>query len=92
MGATHTNFDAAKDRTRDVRAGRHQMDGEQYRRELRAALYDLQQKLGQCHKARCVLPVAVTADPAPSIEYRIRRKLVQRLRGFYTVFTLCGLA
>ena len=77
---------------RDVRAGRHQMSGEQYRRELRAALYDLQQKLGQCHKARYVLPVAVTADdPAPSTECRIRRKLFQRLRSLYTVFTFCGL-
>jgi hypothetical protein len=68
------------------------MDGEQYRRELRAALYALQQKLGQCHEVRRNVPVAVTAGPAPSTERGARGKLFQRLRGFYTVFTFCGLA
>jgi len=83
----NTDLYATKDRPRGVRAGRRHMGGEQCRREMRAALYDLQQRLGQCHNVRRGVRVVVTAGPAPSTERRIRRKLFQKLRSFYTVFT-----
>ena len=83
----NTNFYATKDRTRSVRTGRRHMGGEQYRREMRAALHELQQRLGQCHNGPGVVRVAVTASPTPSTEYRIRRKLFQKLPSFYTFFT-----
>lgn len=40
-----TSFDAIKNRTYDGRASRAQMDGEQQRRDRRAALHELQQRL-----------------------------------------------
>ena len=87
----NTNFYATKDRPRGVRVDRHHMGGEQHRREMRAALHDLQQRLGQCHNGPGGVRVVGTAGPAPSTECRIRRKLFQKLRSFYTVFTSCGL-
>jgi hypothetical protein len=88
----NTNFYATKDRPRGVHTGRRHMGGEQYRREMRAALHDLQQRLRQCHNGLSGVRVVVTASPAPSsTEYRIRRKLFQKLRSFYTVFTSCAL-
>jgi hypothetical protein len=87
----NTNNYATKDRPRDVRAGRHHMGGEQHRREMRAALHELQQRLGQCHNGPSIVRVAVTACPAPSTEYRIRRKLFQKRTSFYTLFTFFGL-
>lgn len=85
------SFDATKNRTYDVRASRAQMDGEQHRRDLRAALHELQQRLGQCHPVSRDVPVVVTAGAAPSIAGRIRRKFPRRLRSLYTVFTFCSL-
>ncbi len=87
----NTNFYATKDRPRGVHTGRCHMDGEQYRREMRAALHDLQQRLGQCHNGLSGVRVVVTAGPAPSTERQMRRKLFQKLRSFYTVFTSCVL-
>lgn len=87
----NTNNYATKDRPRDVRAGRHHMGGEQHRREMRAALHVLQQRLGQCHNGPGGVRVAVTACPAPSTEYRIRMKLFQKRTSFYTLFTFFGL-
>jgi hypothetical protein len=87
----NTNFYATKNRPREVRAGRHHMGREQHRREMRAALHDLQQRLGQCRNGSSGVQVVGTAGPAPSIECRIRRNMFQKLRSFYTVFTFCGL-
>jgi hypothetical protein len=87
----NTNFYATKDRPRGVSAGRHDMGGEQYRREMRAALHVMQQRLGQCHNGPSCVRVLVTPSPAPSAECRIRRKLFQKLRSFYTFFTSRGL-
>ena len=87
----NTNLYATNDRPRGVRAGRRHMDGERYRREMRAALHELQQRLGQCHNGPSRVRVVVTAGPTPSTEYRIRGNLFQKLRGFYTVFTSCAL-
>jgi hypothetical protein len=87
----NTNFHATKDRTRGVSVDRHHMGGEQYRREMREALHELQQRLGQCHNGPGGVRVLVIPSPAPSIECRIRRKLFQKLRSFYTFFTSCGL-
>jgi hypothetical protein len=87
----NTNFYATKNRPRDVRAERHHVGGEQHRREMRAALHVLQQRLGQCHNAPGGVRVLVTPGPAPSAEYRIRKKLFQKLRGFYAIFTCCAL-
>jgi hypothetical protein len=86
-----TNVSATKDRLRGVRAGRYHSGGGQCRRDMRAALHELQQRLEQCHNRPSLMRVVVTADPAPSIAGRIRRTLFQRLRSFYTVFTSCGL-
>jgi hypothetical protein len=84
----NTNFYATKDRPRCVRTDRRHMGGEQYRGEMRTALHDLQQRLGQCQNGLSGVRIVVTAGPAPSsTEYRIRRKLFQKLRSFYTVFT-----
>lgn len=85
------NVYAAKDRPHGVSADRRHMGGEQYRREMRAALDDLQQRLGQCHNNPSGVRVVVTAGPAPSTECRMRGKLIQKLRSFYTVFTSCAL-
>ena len=87
----NTNIYATKDRPRGVRAGRHHRGGGQYRRDMRAALHDLQQRLEQCHNGPSIMRVAGTAGPAPSTDCRIRRKLFQKLRSFYTIFTSCGL-
>lgn len=87
----NTKFYATKDRPRDVRAGRHHMGGEQHRREMRAALYDLQQRLGQCRNGFGNVQVVGTAGLTPSAECQIRRTMFQKLRGFYTFFTSCGL-
>jgi hypothetical protein len=87
----NTKFYATKDRPRDVRADRHHMRGERHRREMCAALHDLQQKLGQCRNGPGDVQVVGTAGPAPSIECRIRRNMFQKLRSFYTFFTFCGL-
>jgi hypothetical protein len=87
----NTNFYATNDRPRGTRAGRRHMGGEQYRREMRAALYDLQQRLGQCHNGPSLVQVVVKADPAESKENRMREKLFPSLRGIYTLFTSCGL-
>lgn len=87
----NTNFYATKNRPRDVRAERHHMGGEQHRRDMRAALHDLQQRLGQCHNGPSGVQVVGTTGPAQSAECRIRRKLFQKLHSFYTVFTSCGL-
>jgi hypothetical protein len=85
------NFQATKDRPGRVSAGRHHMGGEQYRREMRAALRDLQQRLGQCHNGASGMRAVVTVGPAPSIGGRIRRNMFQKIRGFYTIFTSCAL-
>jgi hypothetical protein len=87
----NTNFYATKDRPRGVSTGRCHMGGEQYRREMRAALHELRQRLGKSHKGASGARVVVTAGPAPSTECRMREKLFPRLRGFYTVFTSCAL-
>lgn len=86
-----TNLHATKDRPGRVRADRHHMSGEEYRREMRAALHDLQQRLGQCHNGPSGVHVVVTPDPAPSREGRIKRSMFQKLHGFYTIFTFCAL-
>jgi hypothetical protein len=87
----NTNFYATKDQSCRVRAGRHHMGGERYRREMRAALHELRQRLGEDHKGASGARVVVTAGPAPSTECRMREKLFPRLRSFYTVFTSCVL-
>jgi hypothetical protein len=86
-----TNFYATKDRPGRVRAGCRHMSGEEYRREMRAALHDLPQRLGQRHNDPSGVRVAVTADPAPSREGRIKKSMFQKLQGFYTIFTFCAL-
>jgi hypothetical protein len=87
----NTKFYATKDRPRDVRAGRYHMGGEQQRREMRAALHDLQQRLGQCRNGLGNAQVVGTAGLTPSAECQIRRNMFQKLRCFYTFFTSCGL-
>ena len=87
----NTNVYATKDRPRGVNAGRRHMGGEQYRREMRAALHNLQQRLGQCRNVHSAVRVVVTAGPALSIPGRVRRNMLQKLRSFYTVFTSCAL-
>ena len=83
----HTNFYTTKDRPRDIRAGQRQRDGEQYRRDMRAALQELRQRLEEGHNGASRVKVVVT----PSAACRIRGPLLQRLRSFYTVFISCGL-
>lgn len=63
----NTNFYATNDRPCGVHTGRCHMGGEQYRREMRAVLHDLQQRLGQCHSGLSGVRVVVTASPAPSL-------------------------
>jgi hypothetical protein len=63
---------------------------EQHRRGMRAALHDLQQRLGQCRNGSSGLQVVGVAGPAPSAECQIRRNMFQKLRSFYTVFTFCA--
>jgi hypothetical protein len=87
----NTKFYATKDRLRDVRAGRHHMGGEQHRRKMRAALHDLQKRLGQCRNGLGNVQVVGMAVPAPSAERQIRRNMFQKLHSFYTFFTFCGL-
>ena len=87
----NTKLYAIKDRPRDVRAGRYHMGGEQHRRDMRAALHDLQQRLGQCRNGLDNVQDVGTAGPAPSAEGQIRRTMFQKLRSFYTFFTFCGL-
>lgn len=86
-----TNIYPTKSQSSHVRVGqRHQMGGDQYRREMRAALHDLQQRLGQSRNGPSGEQVVV-AGPAPSTERRTRRKLFPSLRGIYTFFTSWGL-
>jgi hypothetical protein len=85
------NVYATKDRLHGVSPGRRHMGGEQYRREMRAALHDLQQRLGQFHNGPSGVRVVVTAGPALSTECRMKGKLIQKLRSFYAVFTSCAL-
>jgi hypothetical protein len=87
----NTTLYETKDRARGIRAGQRHIGGEQYRREMRAALHDLQQRLGQCHNGPSIVQVVVTAGPAPSTECRMRGKLFRRLKGFYAIFTSCSL-
>ena len=61
------------------------------RREMRAALHKLQQRLGQGHNCLSVVQPVVKADPAESKESRMRGRLFPSLRGIYTIFTTCGL-
>jgi hypothetical protein len=63
------------------------MGGEEHRREMRAALHDLQQRLGQSHNGPSGVGIVGTSGTALSTEYRIRRKLFQKLQSFYTIFT-----
>jgi len=85
------DFQATKDRPGRVSAGRHHKGDEQYRREMRAALHDLQQRLGQGHNGPSGVLGVVTAGPAPSMGGRIRRNMFQKIRSFYTFFTSCAL-
>ena len=87
----NTNFYATKDRPRGVSTGRRQMGGDQYRREMRAALHDLQQRLGQSHNGLSVVQPVVKTDPAESKESPLRGKSFPSLRSIYTFFTSCGL-
>jgi hypothetical protein len=87
----NTNLYATNDRPRGTRAGRRHMGREQYRREMRASLHELRQRLGEGHKGASGARVVVTACPAPSTECRIREKMFPSLRGIYTLFTSCGL-
>jgi hypothetical protein len=88
-----TNIYPTKSQSSHVRIGqRHHMGGEQDRREMRAALHDLQQRLGQSHNGPSGAQVIVTAGPAPSTKCRMRGRLFLRLRGIYTLFTSCGLS
>ena len=87
----NTTLYETKDRARGIRAGQRQIGGEQYRREMRAALYELRQRLGEGRKGVSGERVVVTAGPAPSTECRMRGKLFRRLKGFYTIFTSCNL-
>ena len=77
----NTNVHAIKDRLRGVRAGRYHMGGEQYRRDIRAALHELQQRLGQCHQGPRIVRVAVTAGPAPSQTVE-QKKIVPEAQQF----------
>jgi hypothetical protein len=86
-----TNIYPTKSQSSHLRVGRRHMGGEKYRREMRAALHELQQRLGEGHKGASGARVVVTASPAPSTECRMRGKLFPRLRGIYTIFTTCGL-
>jgi hypothetical protein len=87
----NTNHYATNDRQGGIRAGQRHMGGERYRREMRAALHKLQQRLGQGHNGPSGAQVVVTASPTPSTECRMRGKLFPRLRGIYTIFTTCDL-
>jgi hypothetical protein len=64
---------------------------EQHRRDMRAALHDLQQRLGQCHNDPSVVRVVGTVGPAPSKEGRIRRNCSGTFPCFYTIFTFFAL-
>ena len=87
-----TNIYPTKSQSSHVRVGqRHHMGGVQYRREMRAALHKLQQRLGQGHNCLSVVQPVVKADPAESKESRMRGRLFPSLRGIYTIFTTCGL-
>jgi hypothetical protein len=88
---TNTNLYATNDRPRGTRVDWRHMGGEQYRREMRAALHDLQQGVGQSHNGLSVVQPIVKASPAESTVCRMRRKLFRRVRGIYTIFTSCGL-
>jgi hypothetical protein len=83
----NTTLYTTKDRLRGIRAGQRHMGGEQYRRELRAALQELRQRLGKDHNGASRVKVVIT----PSAACRISGTLFQRLRSFYTVFISCGL-
>jgi hypothetical protein len=87
----NTTLYETKDRARGIRAGQRHIGGEQCRREMRAALHDLQQRLGQSHNGLSVGQPVVKAGPAPSTECRMRGKLFRRLKGFYAIFTSCTL-
>ena len=86
-----TNIYPTKSQSSHVRVGQRHMGGEQYRREMRAALHDLQQRLGQSHNGLSVGQPVVKADPAESKESPLRGKSFPSLRSIYTFFTSCGL-
>jgi hypothetical protein len=86
-----TNIYPAQSQSSHVRVDRDHTGGERYRRELRAALHELRQRLGEGHNGASRVKVVVTAGPTPSTECRMRGKLFQKLHGFYTVFTSCTL-
>ena len=88
----NTNFHATKDQPRRVSAGRHHhnVGGEQYRREMRAALHDLQQMLGQCHNGPSGVRGIVTVGPAPSIGGSNQKKYVpEDPRFLHHFYFLC---
>lgn len=83
----NTNFYATNDRPCGVHTGRCHMGGEQYRREMRAVLHDLQQRLGQCHSGLSGRTGCRHSQSSTVVDrVKIRRKLFQKLRSFYTVF------
>jgi hypothetical protein len=84
------NIYPTKSQSSRVRADRQHMGGEQDRREMRASLHELEQRLGQYHNGPSGARVVVTAGPAPSTECRMRGTFPS-LRGIYTLFTSCGL-
>ena len=86
-----TNIYPTKSRLSRARIGQRHMGGDQYRREMRATLHDLQRRLGQSHNGPSGEQVVVPASSAPSTECRTRRKLFPSLRGIYTFFTSCAL-
>ena len=84
----NTNFYATKDRPRGVRTDRRHIGGEQYRREMRAALHDLQQRLGQCQNGLSGVRVVVTAGPAPSSTEYGSEENCSRSSAVFTPFLL----
>jgi hypothetical protein len=78
----NTTLYETKDRARGIRAGQRHIGGEQYRREMRAALHQLQQRLGQCHNGPSIVQVVVTAGPAPVDRMSNERTIVPEAQGF----------
>lgn len=85
----NTTLYETKDRARGIRAGQRHIGGEQYRREMRAALHELRQSLGEGHKGVSGERVVVTAGPAPVDRMSNERKIVPEAQGF-TPFLLPG--
>ncbi len=87
----NTTLYETKDRARGIRAGQRHIGGEQYRREMRAALHDLQTETGTVsqrpqHRAGCRHSRSGTVDRMSN-----ERKIVPEAQGFYTIFTSCSL-